>query len=230
MADTLKKRIARHIRTSGPLPVAEYMHWCMADREDGYYRNQVAIGRRGDFITAPEVSQMFGELISIWCRLVWEKLGKPKSLNLVELGPGRGVLMSDILRASKSSQQFADAISVHLVEIGEPMVEAQKEALSEYPGIQWHRTIKQVPQGPSIIIANEFLDVLPIRQFIKASGKWHERCVTINEEEKLDWCLGSGMLDESSLPDGHDSEPELPYFKHNAKALSPAPGCRPFSD
>ena len=208
MGDSLVDRIIRHIETSGPLPLAEYMHWCMADRQAGYYRLHTAIGREGDFITAPEVSQMFGELIGVWVRLTWEQMGSPSPFNLVELGPGRGTLMKDLLRATGNAPGFSRAVNVHLVETGEPMAAAQQETLSGISGIAWHKALADIPDAPTILLANEFMDVLPVRQYVKSGNRWYERCISVMTPGKLDWCLGSGVLANADLPQGHEQEPQ----------------------
>ncbi len=206
MSASLLDRIKRHIEMSGPLPVAEYMHWCMADSEAGYYKNHEAIGRQGDFITAPEVSQMFGELIGVWAIQQWEDLGKPENFNLVELGPGKGTLMSDLLRAVKVSPKFCTAVKICMVETSEKLIETQKQALSGYHAT-WHASFNDIPDGPIIVVANEFLDVLPIRQYVKAEDKWLERMVAIGEDGKLCWMLGTGELDKGLLPKIASNEP-----------------------
>ncbi|MEM9278784.1 MAG: class I SAM-dependent methyltransferase [Pseudomonadota bacterium] len=213
MPDTLKERIARHIKMSGPLPLAEYMHWCMADRKDGYYQSRQTIGRDGDFTTAPEISQMFGELIGIWAIKTWEQLGSPESFNLVELGPGRGTLMKDLLRACQVSQSFFNAANVILVETSSLLKETQAQTLSQHENIRWHSSISEIPEAPTILVANEFLDVLPFRQYIKAKDKWHENCVGLDEADELSWVLGTGILDEKSLPGGHTTEPHGSVFE-----------------
>jgi len=207
MSSSLLERIKRHIEVSGPLPLAEYMHWCMGDSEAGYYKNKTAIGRAGDFITAPEVSQMFGELIGIWAIQQWELIGKPRQFNLVELGPGRGTLMRDLLRAAKVAPEFLDAAETILVETSELLVEEQQVALDGY-GVNWVASLNDIPNGPVIIIANEFLDVLPIRQYVKAEDKWSERVVIIGEDGKLDWALGAGVLANELVPQGAEAEPD----------------------
>ena len=213
MTTPLKKRIIKHIKTSGSLPLAEYMHWCMADPKDGYYANQEAIGSKGDFITAPEISQMFGEMIGIWAVEAWEALGKPSPFNLVELGPGKGTLMSDLLRIGNAVPEFLKAAQVQMIETSEKLIETQKEILGDYDIISWHKSIKDIPNQPSIIIANEFLDVLPVRQYIKTGNKWREHAINVNEADELVWTLGTGILDMGSLPKNADKEPEGAVFE-----------------
>ena len=208
MTTPLHSRIVKHIKTSGPLPLAEYMHWCMADPKDGYYANQEAIGAKGDFITAPEISQMFGEMIGIWAVETWEALGKPSSFNLVELGPGKGTLMSDLLRIGNAVPQFLKAAQVQMIETSEKLIETQKQTLSEYENISWHKSLQEIPKQPTIIIANEFLDVLPIRQYVKAQNEWREHAIGADKNDNLVWALGTGVLDANSLPKNAEQEPE----------------------
>lgn len=213
MTTPLKSRMIKHIKTSGSLPLAEYMHWCMADPKDGYYANQEAIGSNGDFITAPEISQMFGEMIGIWAVETWEKLGKPSPFNLVELGPGKGTLMQDLLRIGNAIPEFLDAAQVRMIETSEKLIEAQKATLSDYEIITWHKSIKDLPNQPTLIIANEFLDVLPVRQYIKTGNQWREHAITVDENDDLVWTLGTGVLDDESLPKNADKEPEGAVFE-----------------
>lgn len=213
MTTPLKSRIVKHIKTSGPLPLAEYMHWCMADPKDGYYANREVIGAKGDFITAPEISQMFGEMIGIWAVEAWEALGKPSHFNLVELGPGKGTLMSDLLRIGNAVPDFLKAAQVQMIETSEKLIETQKEILGDYDIISWHKSIKDIPNQPSIIIANEFLDVLPVRQYIKTGNEWREHAINVDENDELVWTLGTGILDTDSLPEHADKEPEGAVFE-----------------
>ena len=214
MTTPLKSRIVKHIKTSGSLPLAEYMHWCMADPKDGYYANQEAIGSKGDFITAPEISQMFGEMIGIWAVEAWETLGKPSPFNLVELGPGKGTLMSDLLRIGNAVPEFLDAAQVRMIETSEKLIEAQKATLSDYEMIAWHKSVKDIPNQPTLIIANEFLDVLPVRQYIKTGNEWREHAINVDEKnDELVWTLGTGVLDKESLPKNADKEPEGAVFE-----------------
>ena len=209
----LKDRIVKHIKTSGPLPLAEYMHWCMADPKDGYYANQEAIGAKGDFITAPEISQMFGEMIGIWAVETWETLGSPSQFNLVELGPGKGTLMSDLLRIGNAVPAFLEAAEVQMIETSERLVEIQKQTLSEHENINWLKSIKEIPEQPTIVIANEFLDVLPIRQYIKTGNEWREHAVSINQQDELIWTLGAELIEKDSLPENAENQPDGAIFE-----------------
>jgi NADH dehydrogenase [ubiquinone] 1 alpha subcomplex assembly factor 7 len=196
LTQKLNRRIAEH----GPMSVAAYMEACLADPDHGYYRTRDPLGRRGDFITAPEVSQIFGELIGLWCVEVWRGLGAPSPFNLVELGPGRGTLMADALRASRVAPEFAGAARLHLVETSPVLRQAQKERLGAHKPC-WHDALADVPAGPALIIANEFLDALPVRQFTRAHEAWHERLVTA-EQGRLAYCLSDAPLgDESLIPE-----------------------------
>ncbi|MEM7216418.1 MAG: SAM-dependent methyltransferase [Pseudomonadota bacterium] len=213
MAESLLNRIIRHIEMSGPLPLAEYMHWCMSDRQSGYYQTGKPIGQKGDFVTAPEVSQMFGELIGIWALNAWHELGCPKPFNLVELGPGNGTLMKDMLRATSISEAFANAVNVQMIEISGTLANIQSQVLGNAAKVEWHTEIDKVPDQPSIIIANEFLDVLPFRQYVKSGGKWHENCVGFDDTRNLSWVLGAGVLDTQDLPQEHINEPDGAVFE-----------------
>lgn len=213
MTTPLQTRIVKHIKSSGPLPLAEYMHWCMADPKDGYYANQTAIGAKGDFITAPEISQMFGEMIGIWAVETWEMLGKPSRFNLVELGPGKGTLMQDLLRIGNAVPDFLKAAEVQMIETSEKLVDTQKQNLSEYENITWRTSLQDIPAQPTLVIANEFLDVLPIRQYIKAEDKWREYAISIDEKDNLVWTLGAGVLAAEILPENATTEPDGAVFE-----------------
>lgn len=186
LAARLKQRIAE----TGPMPVAEYMAACLGDEVHGYYRTRDPLGARGDFITAPEVSQVFGELIGLWCILVWRGMNRPASFNLVELGPGRGTLMADAMRAASIDPDFIKAVRMELVDFSPVLRNAQKQLLGKYfPN--WHDSVDDVAEGPAIFIANEFLDSLPVRQLVRDGGRWRERCVTA-ENGRLGFCLAEG--------------------------------------
>jgi SAM-dependent MidA family methyltransferase len=163
------------------MPVGEYMALCLADPRYGYYTTGDPLGQHGDFITAPEISQMFGELIGLWMTAVWQKMGAPENVRVVELGPGRGTLLKDALRAANVVPAFRDAVVLHLVEIN-PVLEAQQERTLEHLSMPmfWHPALADVPAGPAIVIANEFFDALPVNQAVKSEYGWHERQVGID--------------------------------------------------
>ena len=174
----LAAEIRERIRREGPLSVATYMELCLSHPTHGYYRRGGPIGATGDFITAPEVSQMFGELIGLWCAAVWQTMGRPQHVRLVELGPGRGTLLADALRAANAVAAFRDAIDLHLVESSETL-RAEQAALLGDARPTWHERFETVPPGPVLAIANEFFDALPIRQFERVDNSWRERVVSL---------------------------------------------------
>lgn len=185
----LEKEIRRLIAVSGPMPVARYMSLCLTHPKYGYYITRDPFGAGGDFTTAPEVSQIFGELIGLWALSVWRMLGEPESIKLVELGPGRGTMIRDALRAAKVLPKFRHALSVHMVEISPTLEQVQRSTLSdtEVP-LSWHRHLLDVPEGPCIILGNEYLDALPVHQVVKQNDGWHERVIGLNANG--DFALG----------------------------------------
>jgi NADH dehydrogenase [ubiquinone] 1 alpha subcomplex assembly factor 7 len=185
-AAPLAAEIRRRIESAGSLSVAQYMELCLTHPEHGYYTAHAPIGADGDFITAPEVSQMFGELIGLWAATAWRAMGSPENLRLVELGPGRGSMILDALRAAKVMPQFRKAIALHMVEISPPLERLQRQALSasDVP-VQWHRSIEQIPEGPLIILANEFMDALPVHQAVMCADGWHERVIKLGDDGNL---------------------------------------------
>lgn len=168
--------IARRIRREGPISLADYMSLALLHPEHGYYSRRDPLGRRGDFITAPEISQMFGELIGLWCADCWLRSGRPAAFSLVELGPGRGTLMADALRAAAGVPGFLDAKRLCLVEASPTLKAAQRESLGPHRP-RWLSSLSELADGPIILIANEFFDVLPVRQFTRRGGLWHENLV-----------------------------------------------------
>jgi NADH dehydrogenase [ubiquinone] 1 alpha subcomplex assembly factor 7 len=185
----LEQRLARRIALVGPLTVADYMTEVLSHPQHGYYRVQAPIGAAGDFVTAPEVSQMFGELIGLWCVEVWHAQGAPDPIRLVELGPGRGTLMTDALRAARLVPAFSAAARIHLVEINPVLREQQRQALGAQGEIAWHDRLQDVPEGPTLLIANEFFDALPIRQFVRRATTWRERLIGLDKDGELVWAL-----------------------------------------
>ncbi|MFD2185080.1 class I SAM-dependent methyltransferase [Rhodoplanes azumiensis] len=174
LADLLRRKIADH----GPLPLAEWMAVCLGHPEHGYYATRDPLGRAGDFVTAPEISQMFGEVLGLWAAAVWQQMGAPVPVRLVELGPGRGTMMADILRAARVLPGFRAALRVHLVETSPVLAERQRESLAGAGvPIAWHRDLGEVPDGPTILVANEFFDAFPVHQAEKTRDGWCERQV-----------------------------------------------------
>jgi NADH dehydrogenase [ubiquinone] 1 alpha subcomplex assembly factor 7 len=171
----LEKIIAEIVASEGPMPIDRYMGLCLGHPTHGFYMKRDPFGEQGDFITAPEISQIFGELIGVWCAAAWVAMGSPAHFNLVELGPGRGTLMADILKAAKVMPGFVRAAHIHLVETSPALRKLQREKLGD--AAKFHDTIASLPHGPMLLIANEFFDAVPIRQFEKRDGKWFERCV-----------------------------------------------------
>ena len=178
--------IRRRIAAGGPMPVADYVRLCLTHPEHGYYVKRDPLGAGGDFITAPEISQMFGELIGVWMATVWRQMGAPENFRIVELGPGRGTLLDDALRATKKVPGFHQAAVLHLVEVSPTLRELQERRLKKTGlAILWHDRIEDVPGGPSIIVANEFLDALPVYQAVRQEDGWHERVVALNADGNL---------------------------------------------
>ncbi len=197
----LGREIAAMIAADGPMSVERFMTLAAMHPVHGYYRSKVPIGAHGDFITAPEVHQMFGELIGLWAAEVWRMMGEPGTLRLVELGPGRGTLMADFLRAVRIAPQFRAALDVHLVEMSEPLGAEQRRALgaSEVP-ITWHESVESLPAGPAIIIANEFFDALPVRHYVRVASGWCERLVGIDANGEFCFGLAPAPKAEFAAP------------------------------
>src|SRR6266478_860268 len=169
------------------MPVRRYMELCLTHPQHGYYVARDPLGREGDFTTAPEVSQMFGELLGLWAASVWKGIGSPSVLRLIELGPGRGTMIADALRALRVLPPLYQSLSVHLVEINPVLREKQKSTLAGVRNIAWHERLDDVPGGPSVILANEYFDVLPIHQVVKRETGWHERVIEIDGNGKLEF-------------------------------------------
>ena len=183
--DSLQSEIKKLIKSSGPMPVWRYMELCLLHPHHGYYLSRDPLGREGDFTTAPEVSQMFGELLGLWAASAWKAIGSPPLLRLIELGPGRGTMMADALRALRVLPPLYQALSIHLVEVNPVLRAKQQATLSGPREVSWHDTIDEVPDGPAIIFANEYFDVLPIHQAVKCETGWHERIVEVDDSGKL---------------------------------------------
>ncbi|WP_353644946.1 class I SAM-dependent methyltransferase [Mesorhizobium sp. WSM2239] len=206
----LKERIAALIQVSGPISVAEYMALCLFDPEDGYYTNREPFGVEGDFVTAPEISQMFGELVGVWLRAAWDAIGQPLPVTVAEIGPGRGTLMKDVLRTlSRLGPGFSVEADFAMIETSPRLVEIQKETLGPVgAGAQWHASVDSLAPQPLLIVGNELFDAVPIRQYVRAGGKWRERAVGLDEAGGLTFVAGAGAPDPFLLPPDADSAPE----------------------
>lgn len=173
------------IRKDGPMSLADYMGLCLSHPEHGYYMTRDPLGAGGDFTTAPEVSQMFGEMVGAWLADIWIQMGLPPDFTLLECGPGRGTLMADIMRATKRVPGFHDAARIHLMEIGPVLRAAQTQALSSYDPV-WVMDLEGLPKDiPLLVVANEFLDALPVQQISRTSEGFFERVVVIDDNNSL---------------------------------------------
>jgi SAM-dependent MidA family methyltransferase len=215
----LEAEIRRRIAAAGPMPVGQYMDLCLADSEHGYYTTRDPLGLHGDFITAPEVSQMFGELIGLWMAAVWKQMGSPENIRIIELGPGHGTMMKDAMRAVQVMPAFREALVLHLVEIN-PTLQAQQERTLEHLSLPmfWHPSLNDVPKSSAIIVANEFFDALPINQAVKTVRGWHERQISIDANGKLAYTIAPDPLPhfEMLLPPAHATAPDDAIFEWRA--------------
>jgi len=183
LATIIRAQIARF----GPMPVSDYMALCLLHPKHGYYTTHAPLGREGDFITAPEISQMFGELLGLMLVQGWIDQGRPTPFLLVEPGPGRGTLMADMLRAARMVPAFLDAADIRLIEASTALRAVQKTRLAAYP-VRWSEALSELPDLPLFLVANEFLDALPVRQYLRAGAGWRERMVGIDAGDQL--CFG----------------------------------------
>lgn len=183
---SIENEIRKAVGKQGYIYLDELMRMAMSSSANSYYRSKQPLGSEADFITSPEISQMFGEMIGLWCLREWERLGKPNPVNLLELGPGRGLLMRDLLRATKNVSGFHDALQIQMLEINPKLIKEQQEQLTEFNAasnncaVSWIDSVSRVANLPTIVIANEFFDALPIRQYIKVKKEWHEVALVID--------------------------------------------------
>jgi len=199
---TLKARLEREIAEGGPIDVASFMLRCLHDPQDGYYATRPALGERGDFITAPLVSQMFGELIGLWLAETWRQLGSPPRVLLAEAGPGDGALMADILRAARALPAFLASSEVWLIEASPPLRQAQALRLAD-AAPRWVGALAELPgDAPLLLIANEFLDCMPARQFQRTANGWAERVVGLDDAGALAFGLRPAAVRLGDAPEG----------------------------
>ncbi len=191
---SLLEHLKTRITNDGPLSVADYMTECLLHPKFGYYTTRDPLGAQGDFVTAPEISQMFGELIGLSLAQAWMDQASPDPFTLAELGPGRGTLMADILRATRSVPGFHAALEICLIEASPTLRNVQKQALSEYE-VTWLDHAADLPQQPLYLVANEFFDALPVRQFIRQGEGWAEKHVGLQDD-----MLSFGLTEPTAQP------------------------------
>ncbi len=229
----LELEIRRLIRVAGPMPVAEYMRLCLTHPQHGYYVTRDPFGARGDFVTAPEISQMFGELVGLWAVSTWQQMGAPENVRVVELGPGRGTMMLDALRAAKTVPAFQAAVVLHLVEISPVLRKLQQQRLEPLGlPVWWHDDLDEVPPGPSIILANEFIDALPVHQAVRRADGWHERMVGIDADNRLAIMLAAEPMPhfETMLPPGLRLSPEGSIYEWRSDLVALEIGRRVYEE
>jgi len=197
----LEKKIKNIIRNSGPISISNYMQISLSDPEHGYYRKKSPIGTRGDFITAPEISQIFGELIATWLISCCQSFKLDTELCLAELGPGRGTLMMDILRVFSKIESFNKSVEVRMIDINEQMIAEQKKKLSAYPdmNIEWKESIDDLPKKPLLLVCNEFFDALPINQFVMTEKGWREKMINLDVDDNLSYSLSNDITPHTAL-------------------------------
>ena len=196
---TLPELIDMQIRTTGPMSIATYMGLCLTHPRQGYYKGADPLGATGDFVTAPEISQMFGELVGFFFVNVWQQMGSPKAFTLLELGPGRGTLMADMLRVACRAEGFRDALDLRLFETNPSLIAEQNARLEAYDP-KWIDAFDKVGEGPLLVVANEFYDALPIRQFVRSEQGWHERMVGLTDGKRA-FGLSPTPIPNSAMPE-----------------------------
>jgi SAM-dependent MidA family methyltransferase len=224
---SLKARLVAEIRATGPMTISQYMTACLHDPLDGYYATRPALGEDGDFITAPMISQMFGELIGLWAVETWRGMGAPARVLLVEAGPGTGVLMQDALRAARLDPQFMAAADLWLIETSAPLTAIQRERLAGGPLMpNWTAALDGLPaSAPVILIANELLDCLPVRQLVRTETGWAEWMVGLDDAGALAFGLApcDGAAPNLDAPPGaviEISEPQTAFAAALAERLA----------
>ncbi|WP_132956320.1 class I SAM-dependent methyltransferase [Rhizobium sp. BK251] len=202
MTTALAEKMKALIQANGPISVTDYFSLCLADPEHGYYKTRDPFGRAGDFVTAPEISQLFGEMIGVFMVHAWQRHGTPAEVRLVEVGPGRGTMMADMLRVvARLAPPLYEGLSVHLVETSPRLQEVQRQTLSEQDGrVAWHSDFDDVPAGFTLLAANELFDAIPLRQFVRTPTGFRERMIGLDAEGRLAFAAGMAGIDPSLLP------------------------------
>ena len=198
----LANKIRNLIQQTGPLKISDFFSLCLADPDHGYYQSREPFGQAGDFITAPEISQLFGEMIGVFLVQAWHAQGAPENTRIVEIGPGRGTLMSDALRViSRLAPELYEHATIHMVETSERLRNVQRQTLVRIKQrISWHDAFEEIPAGFTLMVANELFDAIPIRHFVKTRDGFCERMVGLDDTGALAFGLGPGGLDTSLLP------------------------------
>lgn len=210
----LGDRIAGLIRATGPISVAEYMAICLLDPDDGYYTTREPFGTKGDFVTAPEISQMFGELVAVWLVQAWRSAGSPLPATVAEIGPGRGTLMKDLARTIRRiAPDLAASADFALIEASPRLMEIQRQTLVESgPAFTWHAAPDTLADQPLFIVGNEIFDALPFRQFVRQQDRWLERAIGLHESG-FQFGIGAATLSPSELPPQAATAPDGTIFE-----------------
>jgi len=226
----LERQLVEEIRAAGPIGVDRFMGLALAH----YYGSRDPLGAAGDFTTSPEISQVFGEILGLWSADQWQRLGCPLPVKLIELGPGRGTLMADLLRALKVLPALRQAVELHFVETSPTLRQAQARTLQRFhPDLtpHWHDTLDQVPDGPMLLVANEFFDALPIRQWLREGAGWRERLIGLDDAGALAFItgpVGQPPVEPLVATDGELFEtcaPALAIAGEIGRRLASAPGA-----
>ncbi len=198
----LGAKIAALIRATGPISVADYMTICLFDSEHGYYTTREPFGAKGDFVTAPEISQMFGELVAVWLVQAWRELGSPLPVTIAEIGPGRGTLMKDIVRTLRRlAPDLAARANFAMIEASPRLAEIQRQTLADVGAdFAWHADIEALAPQPLLTVGNEIFDALPFRQFVKTEAGWLERAIGLGNDDTLRFGVGTANLSAGALP------------------------------
>lgn len=212
---SLKERLKAEIAASGPIGIAHFMATCLFDPQHGYYTTREPFGRGGDFVTAPEVSQMFGELLAAWLYSAWHDRGRPEAAIFAEIGPGNGTLMADMLRSWRAmDRDFLSSGRVVMIETSDRLADKQRRTLEPLgTPIEWHRSLDELPPGPLFIVGNELFDAVPVRQYVKTDSGWRERMVGLDEEGQLAFMAGYGTIEPGLLPQDAAAQPDGAIFE-----------------
>lgn len=219
---SLASRIAALIEAQGPMSVAQFMTLVLLDPKEGYYATRDPLGAAGDFTTAPEISQMFGEMVGLWLLQSWADQGAPKNPRLVELGPGRGTLMADILRTCAVAKDFLVDLEVVLIEASPVLQQIQADRLRGMGAdVSWQTQFDDsLADRPLFLVANEFFDTLPVRQYVKTARGWCERMVTVNPQGALAFALAPVPVPPATIPEDRQGAPEGGVYEASPAATA----------